>query len=373
LLRSAIHDNEGRGMDIGVFIPINNNGWIISAASPQYMPSFELNKQVVLKAEAHGLDFALSMIKLHGFGGKTEFWDHGLESFTLMAGLAAITSRIRLYASTAVLTIPPAIVARMASTIADISGGRFGVNIVSGWHKIEYSQMGLWPGDEHFGKRYDYSTEYVRVMQELWEKGHSDFRGEYFRMEACKLSPRPASPIKLVAAGQSDRGMEFAAQYCDFNFALGEGVNEPTKAAGVPARMLAHAQKIGRDVGSYMLYMIIADETDEVAMAKWDLYNQGADLDALEHLLGKVAEDIAPSETSMAAAIQRSASPINFNMGTLVGSYGKVAVMLDEAAEMPGVKGIMLTFDDFLAGMDDYGTRIQPLMRCRKHVMAMVA
>ena len=106
-------------MDIGVFIPINNNGWIISAASPQYMPSFELNKQVVLKAEAYGLDFALSMIKLHGFGGKTEFWDHGLESFTLMAGLAAITSRIRLYASTAVLTIPPAIVARMASTIAD--------------------------------------------------------------------------------------------------------------------------------------------------------------------------------------------------------------------------------------------------------------
>lgn len=134
-------------MDIGVFIPINNNGWIISATSPQYMPSFELNKQVVLKAEAYGLDFALSMIKLHGFGGKTEFWDHGLESFTLMAGLAAVTSRIRLYASTAVLTIPPAIVARMASTISDISGGRFGVNIVSGWHKIEYSQMGLWPGD----------------------------------------------------------------------------------------------------------------------------------------------------------------------------------------------------------------------------------
>jgi hypothetical protein len=38
-------------MDIGVFIPINNNGWIISATSPQYMPSFELNKRVVLKAE----------------------------------------------------------------------------------------------------------------------------------------------------------------------------------------------------------------------------------------------------------------------------------------------------------------------------------
>jgi pyrimidine oxygenase len=355
-------------VDIGVFIPINNNGWIISATSPQYMPSFELNKHIVLKAESYGLDFALSMIKLHGFGGKTEFWDHGLESFTLMAGLASVTRRIRLYASTAVLTIPPAIVARMASTISDISGGRFGVNIVSGWHRIEYSQMGLWPGDHHFAERYDYSTEYVHVMHELWNDGHSDFKGKYFQMDACKLSPRPTQPIKLVAAGQSDRGMEFAARYCDFNFALGEGVNEPTKAAGVPARMLVHATKAGRDVGSYMLYMVIADETDDAAMAKWNLYNDGADVDALAHLLGKTAEDTAPSDTSMAAAIQRSTLPINFNMGTLVGSYANVAAMLDQVAGMAGVKGIMLTFDDFLTGMDAYGTRIQPLMRSREHV-----
>ncbi|HQT78170.1 MAG: pyrimidine utilization protein A [Rhodospirillales bacterium 20-64-7] len=353
-------------MDIGVFIPINNNGWIISATSPQYMPSFELNKKIVLKAEAYGLDFALSMIKLHGFGGKTEFWDHGLESFTLMAGLASVTKRIRLYASTAVLTIPPAIVARMASTISDISGGRFGVNIVSGWHKIEYSQMGLWPGDEHFASRYDYSTEYVTVMKELWETGHSNFKGKYFQMEDCKLSPRPATPMKLVAAGQSDRGMEFAAQYCDYNFCFGEGLNTPTKGAAVPARMLAHAEKAGRDAGSYVLYMVIADETDAAAMAKWDKYNAGADQDALAHLLGKAAEDTAPSATSMATTIQRSTSPINFSMGTLVGSYARVAEMLDEVATTPGVKGIMLTFDDFIVGMDDFGTRIQPLMRCRE-------
>ena len=80
-------------MDIGVFIPIGNNGWLISTASPQYRPSFALNRTVVQKAEQYGLDFALSMIKLRGFGGQSEFWDHNLESFTLMAGLAAVTSR----------------------------------------------------------------------------------------------------------------------------------------------------------------------------------------------------------------------------------------------------------------------------------------
>ncbi len=75
----------------------------------------------------------------------------------------------------------------------------------------------------------------------------------------------------------------------------------------------------------------------------------------------------------MAAAIQRSPSPINFNMGTLVGSYANVARMLDEVAAMPGVKGIMLTFDDFLEGLDTFGTQIQPLMACRSDRLPIAA
>lgn len=85
------------------------------------------------------------MIKLRGFGGKTEFWDHALESFTLMSALAAVTTKIKLFASTAILTLPPAIVARMAATIEDVAPGRFGVNIVTGWQQAEYTQQGLWP------------------------------------------------------------------------------------------------------------------------------------------------------------------------------------------------------------------------------------
>ncbi len=57
-------------MKIGVFVPIGNNGWLISTHAPQYMPTFELNKAIVQKAEHYHFDFALSMIKLRGFGGK---------------------------------------------------------------------------------------------------------------------------------------------------------------------------------------------------------------------------------------------------------------------------------------------------------------
>ncbi len=119
-------------MKIGVFCPIGNNGWLLSENAPQYKPTFELNKQIVQRAEHYGFDFALSMIKLRGFGGKTEFWDYNLETFTLMAGLAAVTSKIQIYATAATLVMPPAIVARMAATIESISNGRFGLNVVTG-------------------------------------------------------------------------------------------------------------------------------------------------------------------------------------------------------------------------------------------------
>jgi pyrimidine oxygenase len=52
-------------------------------------------------------------------------------------------------------------------------------------------------------------------------------------------------------------------------------------------------------------------------------------------------------------------------MGTLVGSYASVARMLDEVDTVPGVKGVMLTFDDFVTGMDIFGTKVQPLMKTR--------
>ncbi|MFD4557733.1 pyrimidine utilization protein A [Streptomyces sp. NPDC058469] len=353
-------------MDIGVFIPIGNNGWLISKSSPQYLPSFELNKAIVQKAEEHGLDFALSMIKLKGFGGETEFWDHNLESFTLMAGLAAVTERIKLYASTPILVLPPAIVARMATTIDSIAPGRFGINIVTGWAPGEYSQMDLWPGDEHFGNRYARAAEYVTVMKELWSEGVSNFKGDFYEMDDCVLSPRPADGhIDIVAAGQSPTGIRFAAEHAEYNFILGSGVNTPLALSDTTASLVDAAEVTGRDVGALSLFMIIADETDEAARAKWQDYHDNADHAALAYMAGESATDTTADDTSTARTIVLPEGAVNFNMGTLVGSYETVAKMLDEVAEVEGTKGIMLVFDDFLEGLENFGTRIQPLMKSR--------
>src|SRR6187549_3906779 len=204
-------------MEIGVFVPINNNGWLISENAPQYKPSFDLNKEIALSAEKYGLDFLLSMIKLRGFGGKTEFWEYGLESFTLMAGLAAVTEKIKIYATCPTLVIPPAFAARMCNTIDSISHGRFGINLITGWQRPEYSQMGLWPGDDYFADRYAYLGEYTTVLKELLATGQSDLKGKYFQMDDCRMKPIPEGDVKVICAGSSNAGMAFSAEYADYS------------------------------------------------------------------------------------------------------------------------------------------------------------
>jgi len=359
-------------MDIGIFLPIGNNGWLISSTSPQFMPSFDLNREVTQRAEKYGFEFALSMIKLRGFGGPSEYWDHNLESFTLMAGLAAVTTRIKLFASVAVLTIPPAILARMAVTIDGISHGRFGVNIVSGWQKAEYEQMDIWPGERHFEKRYEYCSEYVQVMKDLWATGRSDHKGEFFRMTDCRVSPTPTRKIDIISAGQSNRGMRFAAEYADYNFISAGGINDVSQVPQHTQRLIAANQAAGADCKAMLLMMIIADETDEAAMAKWHHYVAGTDLEALAWRDAQAGADVKAEAHSTVGRMVR-ADRVPTNMLRLIGSYETVAKHMDELAAIPGLQGVMLTFDDFLIGMDQFGTRIQPLMKSRQHVKAIAA
>jgi len=352
-------------MQVGVFIPINNNGWLISENSPQYMPSFDLNKAIALKAEEHGLDFLLSMIKLRGFGGKTEFWEYGLESFTLMAGLAAVTSRIKIYATCPTLVIPPAFAARMCNTIDSISHGRFGLNLITGWQRPEYSQMGMWPGDEHFRNRYDMLGEYAHILRELWATGVSDYKGHYYQMDDCRVRPKPEGDIKLICAGSSDAGLAFSAQYADYAFCLGKGVNTPKAFAFNNERLALATEKTRRDVSVFVLVMVIAAETDEEAMEKWIHYREGVDQEAVAWLGEQGAADKTSTTTNVRQLADKE-SAVNLNMGTLVGSYASIARMLDEMADVPNTGGVLLTFDDFLEGVEAFGTRIQPLMKSRK-------
>ena len=164
-------------------------------------------------------------------------------------GPRAGTERIKLYASTATLTLPPAIVARMAMTIDSMAPGRFGVNIVSGWQKGEYAQMGLWPGDEHVGDRYEQSARVrARPARPVGDR-RSDLDGEFFHMEDCRLVARPRpGTSSIVCAGQATAG---AAR------AVGDGASSsPRRTREVrrsehARRDARHRRDVGADVCSW--------------------------------------------------------------------------------------------------------------------------
>ena len=255
----------------------------------------------------------------------------------------------------------------MAVTINSISHGRFGINIISGWQRREYTQMGIWPGAEHYRRRYDYCAEYVAIMRELWETGRSDLKGDFFQMDDCRCLPMPTGKIPIICAAQSDAGTRFAAQYADYNFCTGGGVNQPTAVAPSVARLVTATAETGRDCGALILQMVIADETDAAAMAKWEHYKAGTDMEALAWRDAQAEDD--PSKDPYAQPNRRRTLGIEklpTNQGVFVGSYASIARMLDEMAAVPGVRGVMLTFDDFVIGMEQFGTRILPLMRCRE-------
>ena len=225
--------------------------------------------------------------------------------------------------------------------------------------------MGLWPGDEHFRNRYQMLDEYARILRELWETGRSDFKGDYYTMDDCLVRPKPQGEMKIICAGSSDEGLAFSAKWADYAFCLGKGVNTPTAFASNNTRLAAATAKTGRVVSVFVLVMVIAAETDEEAMAKWQSYNAGVDLEAIAWLADQGAADKHNPTTN----VRQLAAPegaVNINMGTLVGSYASVARMLDEMAQVPNTGGVLLTFDHFLEGVDDFGKHIQPLMKSRQ-------
>jgi pyrimidine oxygenase len=132
-------------------------------------------------------------------------------------------------------------------------------------------------------------------------------------------------------------------------------------------RLIAANAAAGRQCGAMLLMMIIADETDEAAMAKWHHYVAGTDLEALAWRDAQAAADVKAEAHSTVGRMIRS-DRVPTNMLRLIGSYETVARQLDALAETPGLQGVMLTFDDFLIGMEQFGRRIKPPMRSRRHI-----
>lgn len=352
-------------MKFGIFLPNGSNGYIPSKGSPVYLPTFEHNKAITLEAEKQGLDFVLSMMKFKGFGGETGYWDSCLETFTLMAGLAAVTDTIQLFPTVTVLARHPALVARMVSTIDDISNGRCGLNVVTGWNRPEYTQMGVWPGDDYYARRYEFAADYLTLVKKFWEEESVTYSSPFFNVEDCVVNPRPGRRIPIVCAGQSPAGLEFTAHHGDHSFIMAE--KSALKSACDSMR--TKAAETGRDVGIYALFQLVLAETDAAAQAQCEAIVAGADHGAIENILKSAALDSNPGGTAdrMLTGLQRNFEDGNLafmGMPVIHGSPETVAAKIDDIAAETGVDGILFSMPDFVSSIRMFGEKVKPQLKC---------
>ena len=137
------------------------------------------------------------------------------ECWSLLSALAAVTEKPEI--GTLVLCTAfrnPTLLAKMADTVEEISGGRLILGIGAGWNKPEYDAFGY-----PFDHRTDRFAEAIAIITGLLRDGHIDFQGTYYEARDCELRPRGprpnGPPIVVGASNAGPRMLDMTARYAD--------------------------------------------------------------------------------------------------------------------------------------------------------------
>jgi alkanesulfonate monooxygenase SsuD/methylene tetrahydromethanopterin reductase-like flavin-dependent oxidoreductase (luciferase family) len=181
---------------------------------------------------------------LYRGGGRPERgpWD----AWTQLAALAALTTRIRLGPLVAATAFhPPGVIARMAASIDEISGGRFTLGLGAGWNETEFRAFGF-PFD-HTVSRFEESFEIVR---RLLAGEHVGFNGEFHSVEDAVLLPAPRRKVPLMLGSNGARMLGIALPHVDaWNTWYSSYGNTPDGFANLRSDVDAACVRAGRDPG----------------------------------------------------------------------------------------------------------------------------
>ncbi len=165
------------------------------------------------------------------------------ECWSLLAALAAVTARVELGTLVACTSFRnPALLAKMADTVEEISGGRLILGLGAGYYAAEFAAYGY--AVDRLVSRFE---EAVPIIHGLLRNGAVDFEGTFYRAHEPELRPRgprkDGPPILIGAAG--DRTLRLTARYADlWNMWT---INSPERLAGFQDRIDAACLQVGRD------------------------------------------------------------------------------------------------------------------------------
>jgi alkanesulfonate monooxygenase SsuD/methylene tetrahydromethanopterin reductase-like flavin-dependent oxidoreductase (luciferase family) len=173
------------------------------------------------------------------------------EGWSLLTALAAVTRRVELGSFVSCTGFRnPALFARMADTVEEISNGRLILGLGTGYYAPEYRAFGF-----PFDHRTDRFAEALAIIAGLLRSGHVDFSGTYYEARQCELRPRGprphGPPIMIGASSAGPRMLELAAHHADsWNAWLENTGNSVDRLMPLLARVDAACAAAGRDPAS---------------------------------------------------------------------------------------------------------------------------
>jgi alkanesulfonate monooxygenase len=332
----------------GVWAPVYGNHG--ARRHPHDAPdaSYRRNRDLLLRAERAGYDATLvAQHVIHP--SNTE--DEVLETWSTLAGLAEATSRIELIGAIKPLLLNPLVFAKISANIAEISGGRLAVNVVSGWFLPELEALGIDAPDHD--DRYAYTRNWLDSVTALWT-GKQVAIGDHGGQQAI-IRPTPQQPPVVYVGGESEPGRALAAARGDVFFINGRPLPETTALIDD-----MRARPRDRDPLRFGLSaFVIARETEAEA---------AAELDYLQSLVDAESRPEISRGTDPATAMYRvlaGTSRVGSNGGTLAGLVGSYEQVIDRIAafHQAGVELFMLQFQTLEAELDRFADKIIPHFR----------
>ena len=193
-------------------------------------------------AEASGFDSI--WLDDHLLSDEGDWTSPKLEGWTTLAGLATITTRVTLGHLVAANTFRnPGLVAKQATTIDHLSGGRFVLGLGGGWFEREHDAFGLDFG-AGFGERLDRLDEAVGLIRRLLDGETVSHEGRFYRMHEALCSPRPVQarlPILIGGSGRT-KTLRTVARYAD----MWNGYGDPDRIAEVSGWLRERCEEVGR-------------------------------------------------------------------------------------------------------------------------------
>lgn len=347
------------------WVPNVSGGLVVSRIEQRTDWSYDYNVKLAQLAENNGFDYALSQVRyMAGYGAA---YQH--ESTSISLAIALATERLKVIAAVHPGLWQPGVLAKLVASSDQYTGGRFCINVVSGWFKDEFTKLGE-PWLEH-GERYRRSEEFIRYVREIWTSDHAELQGDFYRLHDFDLKPKPAqvegrAHPEIFMGGNSTDARGMGGRVTDWYFMNG---NSPDAIAEQIQDVNDVAKVNGRPDGAVRFGVngfMVARDTESEAHAVLDEIIAKADVEAVEGF-GSAVKQAGQSTGDRKGMWQDSdfKDLVQYNDGFRTGLIGTPEQVAHRILEFKakGVNLMLLGFLHFHEEVEYFGREVLPVVR----------